>query len=491
MAEECIPALAPEEDCATRIKKLVGYVCRNGVDFENMVKQKESGNVKFDFLRDGEGADYYKWQLFCGRRHYTEDTINRIESRHRDRIIGLPPGYLDLSQEDRDALRNFLETNTGSKECVKMIRKWILERAHSMIAIGAQLRYFVSSQLAPQPSEEVFTKLLHTVYIVNDVLFNRSSVTMKGPYTRILGNSWEAPVVDVTACLSPYLPSILFHVSSSATQPTGKERLQKIINLWATKEFIPVDMGKHLLEVVNSPAPPPDPAMLPLSPPYAVDLPPAILPPVPPAPPPPPTPWAHPLQTPPPPRPHPPGMPFPPPPPSAPPPPQPHMFPPPPGPRMLQPRMPPPGMVPPSAPPPPHPPLSVSLQQTSVGALANIVRNALKVGHAKYTPMDPSTMAQSIPPFVEPGRLEARVSQFYRKLESAASASSGTSGRGGGTDRQEYRGEAPRGRDSSRDDDGWREGRGYRSRDRETEYEGSTERVREEDEYRKKRRQVW
>jgi hypothetical protein len=50
--------------------------------------------------------------------------------------------------------------------------------------------------------------------------------------------------------------------------------------------------------------------------------------------------------------------------------------------------------------------------------MANIVKAALKSKHPRYIPIDPSTLTQVIPPHVEPGRLEARINEFYRKVES-------------------------------------------------------------------------
>jgi len=39
---------------------MASYVVRNGVDFEEMMKQKEQGNPKFAFLFGGEHYQYYR-----------------------------------------------------------------------------------------------------------------------------------------------------------------------------------------------------------------------------------------------------------------------------------------------------------------------------------------------------------------------------------------------------------------------------------------------
>lgn len=51
----------PDPAVAERIQKMAAYVVRNGVDFENMMKQKEESNPKFGFLFGGEHYQYYRY----------------------------------------------------------------------------------------------------------------------------------------------------------------------------------------------------------------------------------------------------------------------------------------------------------------------------------------------------------------------------------------------------------------------------------------------
>jgi hypothetical protein len=52
--------------------------------------------------------------------------------------------------------------------------------------------------------------------------------------------------------------------------------------------------------------------------------------------------------------------------------------------------------------------------------MANMVKSALKSGHPRYTPMDINAISRATPQSIEPGRLEARISEFYKKYESTA-----------------------------------------------------------------------
>jgi hypothetical protein len=67
----------------------------------------------------------------------------------------------------------------------------------------------------------------------------------------------------------------------------------------------------------------------------------------------------------------------------------------------------------------------LDLHRISVGTMANLVKAAVKSGHPKFVPVDGNTIAHVVPPYVEPGRLEARVSEYYRKLESVMGRNNG------------------------------------------------------------------
>ncbi len=47
------------------IDKMAEFVCRNGPAFEAVIKEKQQGNPKFQFLVDGgDHYDYYQWKLW-------------------------------------------------------------------------------------------------------------------------------------------------------------------------------------------------------------------------------------------------------------------------------------------------------------------------------------------------------------------------------------------------------------------------------------------
>jgi hypothetical protein len=396
MNPELIILTAPPQDgeLLTRITKLAEYVTRNGVEFEEKVKAKEAGNENFAFLFGGPYALYYKWYLAAYRRNLTPEQINSIETNHRDQLTTCLPGFIDLTSEDKEELSKLLIENSGSKESIKGLRKWILERAHSACAIGIQIRLYASS-LKSVNSSANFNKLLHTLYVLNDVFYSMSGGNTRGPYTELMLEGKEQPV-DFIACIWPQVPLICWTAYTTAgDDSSGKSRLEKVIELWNTKEFIDIDKKNSLLADMINTNPPSQPPIVNLMSPY-LKLPPVMPPQL-----------------------------------SIPPPPLPHQlfanintpqalmsgqFPIPgaigninsfaPGMGALHPSQFPAFVL--QAPPPPPPPVTpiLDVQKTSVGSMANIVRQSLKLGQKKYSPIDVSLIAQIVPPTVEPGRLE-------------------------------------------------------------------------------------
>jgi hypothetical protein len=477
MEKICVPAPAPSdaEECIA-IDKLVEYVSRNGVAFEEKVKLNEVANPKFSFLYEEQnqaGYSYYQWRLFCVRRRYTPDQVHAIENVHTAKLEACQPGYMSLLDSDTSALSTLLTNNNGSKDTVKSFRKWILTRAHSLAAIAFEFMGFLDMFAATQQGAGavIYQKVLHSIYIINDVLFNGSNATTLGPYTAILQG--KAQPVNCAALFLPILPRILHCGCQNAQNDVDKGKINKMVALWQTRAFINENMAASLLAAIMDPAPPLPPPVPVLMSPLPTNLPPPnstngmmtmqpnapgapsmVYPGAPHLPSPP---LMHPPMHP--------GMPF-----SAP-----HQMPPQaqPLPGMVPPQAQPlPGMVPPQAQPLPgmlppgmigapqmpmppgmhpgmhpgyptplmpqmpqmphmglnmppanaqsHGPLlspALDLNRISVGNMVNIVKAAVKAGHPKYEPINPADFAGNVAPYVEPGRLDIRINDFYKKAE--------------------------------------------------------------------------
>lgn len=59
----CCTLLSTDIELKNIIDKLAQFVARNGPDFEQMTKNKQKGNAKFDFLFGGEYFHYYRHKV--------------------------------------------------------------------------------------------------------------------------------------------------------------------------------------------------------------------------------------------------------------------------------------------------------------------------------------------------------------------------------------------------------------------------------------------
>jgi hypothetical protein len=243
-----IPAPAPpSEELATRIKKLATYVARNGIEFEHKVREKEGKNPQFQFLFDNssEGHLYYKWMVYCTQHLYADDQIRCMEDNHAHRIEWrAPSGTLQLTIHDEADLQTLLQKNNGSKEAIKSTRKWILDRAHSIVHIGLVFCHF-ADQHARDNGSSAYSQLLHTAYIMNDVLYNAKLARSSGPYTRIAET--DSPM-DLVLLLKPYLGPLLRPCYMAAEEETQKEKVLRLIELWTGKGFLNQTEGEAIRE---------------------------------------------------------------------------------------------------------------------------------------------------------------------------------------------------------------------------------------------------
>ena len=86
------------------------------------------------------------------------------------------------------------------------------------------------------PPDKVFQKLLHTVYVLNDVVFNHAHARTEGPYTMLIANS---ETINLIALLLPYLPNILRQSYEAATTDAERGKIERVIRIWGEKGLVP------------------------------------------------------------------------------------------------------------------------------------------------------------------------------------------------------------------------------------------------------------
>ena len=321
------------------------------------------------------------WNDYCLINKWNTEQINKIEENHRLRLLNILPGTLDLTPKDSQILYSMLIQNNGSKEIIKTLRNWIINRAHSIIAISFILSTYIRNQIDPSTANREFTMInqngynihqpfhhmLHTIYLINDIFFNCQTATMKGPYTKIIPTLHDQQV-NIISILFTQLPLIFYSTYKMAKTTIDQDKIKRIVTIWLSKSYID-DTRSNILnsvmkqEVMNIP----EPGRPPLINPFPINLPPpnnniygqSLLPP-------------------------------------------------------------PPTLLGLKAPLPIQPIgeiATIDLHKVSVGNMANVLKNAFRGGHLKYHPIDIKNAPILLPPQVEPSRMQARIQEFYKNVE--------------------------------------------------------------------------
>jgi hypothetical protein len=114
---------------------------------------------------DVDDIEYHtKWKDFCIFNKWNSEQINMIEENHRQRLMNVSPGTLDLTPQDSQLLYSMLSQNNGSKEIIKSLRLWIINRSHSIIAISFILSTYIRNQIDPSTANREFTMINQNGY---------------------------------------------------------------------------------------------------------------------------------------------------------------------------------------------------------------------------------------------------------------------------------------------------------------------------------------
>lgn len=371
---------------------VAGHVARLGDGHETTFSVEQYG-----FLRDrsSELYRYYRWLVFCYRSGVEMTRLPEIEAHYLNNYIRPAPlGYLDLSDGDKNELLGMLGQNNSSKESIRDLRKWCLDRSHSMAAVAFVVYSYLVQVMQVPHDPTCFSKIKSTLYVLNDIFFNAKSAVWRGPYTTALTAAEETSPVDVIAPIFDYLPTIVFYSLGMALYPDQRQSIVGLVNIWLSRDFFAPHMREILEATLSASSPPPPPSCPTIFPVLMT---------------------THDLQ----------------------------LFQKPKGPAPpacsseTSSSAPAPDMDTVHAPTPYSAPSSSSATETGgadaylsptaaidpllipVGALANLVKGYLRCGGEPYTTIDPLHSPISVVAHVEPGRLNARLTDFYRKLETS------------------------------------------------------------------------
>ncbi|KAJ3619166.1 hypothetical protein MTP99_005947 [Tenebrio molitor] len=174
----------PPQDTELRniIDKLAQFVARNGPEFEQMTKNKQKGNPKFQFLYGGEYFNYYQYKVT------TEQT------------------------DIYSILQPIIESCT--KDSISNGKSWFLQHASNK----EKAYCIVHTLLFKVIEASVFSQKLHVIYLVNDLLHHCARKNAND-----LKEALESVVVPMF-CNA--------HISATEEQ---RAKLEKLLKLWESK----------------------------------------------------------------------------------------------------------------------------------------------------------------------------------------------------------------------------------------------------------------
>lgn len=235
-------AVAPaDKDLTLRITKLSEYYARSGPAFEELLRTKQKNNPEYAFLFGGEGSSFYAWCRFCMQKGLPYDrpiADSRLLSNTANAPLAtqgilqhggaavhqlgqipaqyaVPPAVPQpLPAEVSTGFAQVLAMLQGSQESIKQSSSWFL--ACSLHAAGMAAMMVQHMQQLPD-----FTRQLHVIYLVNDILFSSG-----GPGSE----QSDSRIVEV---FRPQLP-VMFPIAyrASGCTPDAFGQLSRLLDLW-------------------------------------------------------------------------------------------------------------------------------------------------------------------------------------------------------------------------------------------------------------------
>lgn len=267
-----LPQAPQDTELRNIIDKLAQFVARNGPDFEQMTKNKQKGNSKFQFLFGGEFFNYYQYKVTTEQAILKRQGMNgNTQNGSWNQSMNSNPDELELEQltQQQDVLREQIKQSeqnlnaqhtvllqqqqaqventvtkcemaelqreadmidlpldelysilqpiidSCTKDSISNGKSWILQHSSSKqhtFCIGHCLLYKVIH------GSTTFPQKLHVIYLVNDVLHHcaRKNAT------------------DLKDALASVVVPMFCHASIGATEEQ-KNKLDKLLRLWESK----------------------------------------------------------------------------------------------------------------------------------------------------------------------------------------------------------------------------------------------------------------
>ena len=201
----------PEDhDMRTLIDGFAKFVAKNGVEFENLTKEKHKENPQFSFIFGGPFYQYYQQKLSEARHSQ--------QTEHEYSLDQIPPQHPQdpLMDEFEQIIKPVITQCT--KDSISAGKSWILSHFQTQDeCIRVSQLLLSKTKLVPGMS---FFDRLHIVYLINDVLHH--CIRKNNQHLR--------------RALQQQIPHI-FSNCSQGTTPENLKKLTKLVKIWRSQNY--------------------------------------------------------------------------------------------------------------------------------------------------------------------------------------------------------------------------------------------------------------
>ena len=205
------PQLHPEDsDLRTLIDGFAKFVAKNGLEFENLAKEKHKENPQFNFLFGGLYYQYYQQKLNEARLSQNSDldtSLNQIppQQSHDPLLIEfeqiIKPVITQCTKDSISAGKSWILSHFQTQdECIR-VSQLLLSKTKSVLGMS-------------------FFDRLHIVYLINDVLHH--CIRKNNQHLR--------------RALQQQIPHIFSNCSTDATQENLR-KLTKLVKIWRSQNY--------------------------------------------------------------------------------------------------------------------------------------------------------------------------------------------------------------------------------------------------------------
>eukprot|EP00928_Gymnodinium_smaydae_P053544 TRINITY_DN37513_c0_g1_i1.p2 TRINITY_DN37513_c0_g1~~TRINITY_DN37513_c0_g1_i1.p2 ORF type:complete len:595 (-),score=130.71 TRINITY_DN37513_c0_g1_i1:304-2088(-) len=256
-AAAAVAAVGLPLDLRKRIETMAEHVVRQGIAFENGMKQKNLGNPLFAFLIGGEGAEYYAQLLQAhqaAQRPQGSGVVAPVAPGAAGTVVLPPNGPLaELSEllqrwrepthvvalhpdMDRQLAELFAALeHVASRDAIRNGRLWIEANvAMAQVVAGNIMK---KTMLLPKSSHR-----LHILFLLHDAFQNEAAAKPEGSRPLMLA-------------MKPFLPWILRPSYLLASGQGGAEeagKVLKLLRMWGERGVLPPRETEEIRLIVSA-----------------------------------------------------------------------------------------------------------------------------------------------------------------------------------------------------------------------------------------------